>query len=124
MTASVVCIITFIVSALFLYNLFTKWAPSDEQFWREAIRDHPTDAKAHFFYGAALKNAGRLDEAEREFLIASRLQPRNLSANYALGEIYLAKGKRKEAMQQWTKVLQSHNRSLRRKAQEMLDKHR
>ena len=55
--------------------------------------------------GLQALEAGRLDSAERKLRVASAYVPDNAELNFALGNLYLARGNRREAISQYERTL-------------------
>lgn len=68
---------------------------------REAIKQYPSEAEAHYVYGNFLYNFFRkrrgLDQAENELRIAIKLNPKHGRAHYDLGRVLGDKGLQSEA---------------------------
>jgi tetratricopeptide (TPR) repeat protein len=64
---------------------------------RSIVADLPTSARAHVNYATELQEAGRADEAVKEFSEAIRLNPRSVKAHVNLGSLLMAKGELNEA---------------------------
>ncbi len=58
----------------------------------KAARDDPDKAGFRLAYGKALKEEGKIDEAEQEFLEGIRQMPQEQDFYFQLGEIYFKKG--------------------------------
>jgi tetratricopeptide (TPR) repeat protein len=56
------------------------------------VADLPTSVRAHVNYGTELQEAGRADEAAKEFAEAIRLNPSSAKAHVNLGSLLTAKG--------------------------------
>ena len=56
------------------------------------VADLPTSARAHVNYGTELQEAGRADEAAKEFAEAVRLNPGSAKAHVNLASLLIAKG--------------------------------
>ncbi len=61
------------------------------------VADLPASVRAHFNYATALQEAGRTDEAAREFSAALRLNPGSAKAHVNLAALLMEKGKLDEA---------------------------
>ena len=59
---------------------------------RAIVADLPTSARAHVNYGTELQEAGRADEAAKEFSEAIRLNPGSAKAHVNLGSLLTANG--------------------------------
>jgi len=70
-------------------------------FWSDTAAKSPRSDLAHNELGFALLNAGRTDEAIREFLTALRLNPDNYNAHCNLGIAYAVKGMTAEAIREF-----------------------
>jgi len=67
--------------------------------------DLPTSARAHVNYGTELQEAGRVDEAAKEFADAIRLNPGSAKAHVNLGSLLTAKGEFDEAQSHFKQAL-------------------
>ena len=56
------------------------------------VADLPTSVRAHFNYAAELQEAGRADDAAKEFSEVLRLNPGSAKAHVNLGSVLMAKG--------------------------------
>jgi tetratricopeptide (TPR) repeat protein len=72
---------------------------------RSIVADLPTSARAHVNYATELQEAGRADEAAKEFSEAIRLNPRSAKAHINLGSLLMAKGKLEEAQSHFEHAL-------------------
>jgi Flp pilus assembly protein TadD len=61
------------------------------------VADLPTSARAHVNYATELQDAGRTDEAAKEFSEAVRLSPGSAKAHVNLGSLLMAKGELNDA---------------------------
>ena len=61
------------------------------------VADLPTSARAHVNYATELQDAGRTDEAAKEFSEAIRLNPGSAKAQVNLGSLLMAKGELNDA---------------------------
>jgi tetratricopeptide (TPR) repeat protein len=61
------------------------------------VADLPTSARAHVNYATELQDAGRTDEAAKEFSQAIRLSPGSAKAHINLGSLLMAKGELNDA---------------------------
>jgi tetratricopeptide (TPR) repeat protein len=61
------------------------------------VADLPMSARAHFNHATALQEAGRVDEAAKEFSTALRFNPGSAKAHVNLASILIGKGKLDEA---------------------------
>lgn len=84
--------------------------PEVEQAARIAS-DLPNGARAHWKYGFALHNAGRLDEAAEQYRIALRLNPKEKQVHYHLGQLLLAQSQLDEARSELEEALRSQPRN-------------
>ena len=69
------------------------------------VADLPTSARAHVNYATELQEAGRADEAAKEFSEAIRLNPRSVKAHVNLGSLLMAKGELDEAQRHFEHAL-------------------
>ena len=67
----------------------SRWAYKTDKEFEDAMRSNP--ARAHDALGWVLFAQGRLDEAEKELLVAYELSPANLTNLHHLGRFYEAK---------------------------------
>jgi tetratricopeptide (TPR) repeat protein len=68
--------------------------------------DLPKSARAHFNYGAALQQDGRLDDAEKEYNAALRFDPNYVKVYMNLGQLFMSKSKLEEAQKNYEKAIQ------------------
>ena len=80
-------------------------------FWSSAVAASPRLAQAHSGLADALKSAGRLDEAEREYGSALALDDSQPRTHNNLGAIYFEEGRLALAEQEYKKELSAHPRS-------------
>ena len=69
------------------------------------VADLPTSARAHVNYATELQEAGRADEAAKEFAEAIRLNPGSAKAHVSLGSLLTAKGELGEAENHFEQAL-------------------
>jgi tetratricopeptide (TPR) repeat protein len=69
------------------------------------VADLPTSARAHVNYATELQDAGRTDEAAKEFSEAIRLSPGSAKAHVNLGSLLTAKGQLDEAQKHFEQAL-------------------
>src|SRR5262245_11588290 len=69
------------------------------------VADLPTSARAHVNYATELQDAGRTDEAAKEFSEAIRLNPGSAKAQVNLGALLTAKGQLDEAQRHFEQAL-------------------
>src|SRR5215510_2213511 len=69
------------------------------------VADLPTSARAHVNYATELQEAGRADEAAKEFSEAIRLNPDSAKAHVNLGSLLTAKGQFDEAQTHFEQAL-------------------
>jgi tetratricopeptide (TPR) repeat protein len=70
------------------------------------VADLPTSARAHVNYATELQEAGRADEAAKEFAEAIRLNPGSAKAHVNLGSLLTAKGEFDKAQNHFERALQ------------------
>jgi tetratricopeptide (TPR) repeat protein len=68
--------------------------------------DLPNSARAHFNYGSALQQQGRLDDAEKEYAAALRFDSNYVKVYMNLGQLYVSKAKLDEAKKNYEKAIQ------------------
>jgi tetratricopeptide (TPR) repeat protein len=73
--------------------------------------DLPSSARAHYNYGAALQQQGRLDEAQREYNSVLQLDPRYTKAYINLGQLFVSKDKLDEAKKYYEKAIELDSRT-------------
>ena len=69
------------------------------------VADLPTSARAHVNYATELQDAGRTDEAAKEFSEAIRLNPGSAKAHVNLGSLLRANGQLDEAQKHFEQAL-------------------
>src|SRR5438128_2534915 len=69
------------------------------------VADLPTSARAHVNYATELQDAGRTDEAAKEFSEAIRLSPASAKAHVNLGSLLTANGQLDEAQKHFEQAL-------------------
>jgi protein O-mannosyl-transferase len=78
---------------------------NDEALWADAARKYPQKSRVHYNLGAAQARSGEVEEAERSFLEALRLDPRDDWTHAALG--YCA-----EIRQNWPLALRHYHQAV------------
>jgi tetratricopeptide (TPR) repeat protein len=68
--------------------------------------DLPASARAHFNYGVALQQNGRLDEAEREYNATLRFDPNYVKVYINLGQLFVSKEKFDDAKSNYERAIQ------------------
>jgi len=81
------------------------WAGAEKEF-RRSIELNPGYAPAHYYYGAAFRNLGRLDEAIAEQRRALDLDPLSLIYNRGLGITFYVARRYDQAIDQEKKTLE------------------
>jgi serine/threonine protein kinase/Tfp pilus assembly protein PilF len=81
------------------------WLGAEREFQR-AIALNPSYAEAHYYYGLALRNMGRLEEAIAEIKRAAELDPFSLLINRGLGLAFYTARKYNQAIEQERKTLE------------------
>ena len=97
------------LAALWIGQARTK-TPEVEQAARIAS-DLPNGARAHWKYGFALHNAGRLDEAIEQYRVALRLNPKEKEVHFHLGQALLAQSHLDEARSELEEALRNQPRN-------------
>ena len=69
------------------------------------VADLPTSARAHVNYATELQDAGRADEAAKEFSAALRLNPGSAKTHVNLGSLLMAKGDLDDARNHFEQAL-------------------
>jgi Tfp pilus assembly protein PilF len=80
-------------------------APPAERSGHVAV-DLPSSARAHYNYGAALQQEGRLDEAEKEYNATLRLDPNYTKACVNLGQLFVSRHKLDAAKKYYDKAIE------------------
>ena len=75
------------------------------------VADLPTSARAHVNYATELQDAGRGDEAAKEFSEAIRLNPGSAKAHVNLGSLLMAKGELDDARSHFEQALRIEPRN-------------
>jgi tetratricopeptide (TPR) repeat protein len=75
------------------------------------VADLPTSSRAHVNYATELQDAGRADEAAKEFNEAIRLNPGSAKAHVSLGSLLMAKGDLGEAQTHFAQALRVESRN-------------
>jgi tetratricopeptide (TPR) repeat protein len=75
------------------------------------VADLPTSARAHVNYATELQDAGRGDEAAKEFSEAIRLNPGSAKAHVNLGSLLMAKGELDDARSHFEQALRIEARN-------------
>jgi Tfp pilus assembly protein PilF len=68
--------------------------------------DLPRSARAHYNYGAALQENGRLDEARQEYDTVLRFDPKYVKAYVNLAQLFVSKDKLDEAKKYYERALE------------------
>lgn len=87
-----------------LYAAAGNQAAAD-QVLAEGLRHCPQSPGLHLQFAESLQNAGRLDEAIREFKTSSALRPNEPDAYLSLGRLYLRQGRVREGMAEMERAL-------------------
>src|SRR6266571_415174 len=83
------------LTAMWFGKVYRAAPPADRSGYVAA--DLPASARAHFNYGSALQQIGRLDEAEKEYQSALRVDPNYVKVHMNLGQLFVSKSKLDEA---------------------------
>jgi tetratricopeptide (TPR) repeat protein len=70
--------------------LTTSYVNAAVECFKNAIRIKPDSAEAHYWLGSAFRRKGDEYDAVEEYKLATRLDPKHLSAFLGMGEIYLS----------------------------------
>jgi tetratricopeptide (TPR) repeat protein len=101
-------------ASVFVVPLGAFWfwqirAPQTElQQTAQIVADLPNVSRPHANYGAALQDAGRLDEAQQEFLVALQLYPKSAKAHAGLAAIALSQDNIEEARSHFEAALRAN----------------
>ena len=68
--------------------------------------DLPASARAHYNYGAVLQQLGRLDEAEKEYQTALRIDPSYMKVHVNMASLLMSKSKLDEAKKYYDRAIQ------------------
>jgi len=82
------------------------WAASPAERTSHVAADLPVSARAHYNYGAALQQNGRLDEAEKEYQTALRIDPSYVKVYANLGQLFVSKSKLEDAKKYYEKAIE------------------
>src|ERR1700736_4940718 len=92
------------LSAMAFGKVYLAAPPADRT--GHVAADLPASARAHFNYGAALQQIGRLDEAEKEYQTALRLDPDYVKVHVNLALVFMSKSKLDEAKKYYERAVQ------------------
>src|SRR6266446_1405369 len=92
------------LAAMWFGKVYRAAPPADRSGYVAA--DLPASARAHFNYGAALQQIGRLDEAEKEYNAALRVDPNYLKVHVNLALVLMSKSKLDEAKKYYERAVQ------------------
>ncbi len=108
-SASFVAAIAVLSTFPFLLNLTLKRQAvfaNEDALWTDTLQKSPHSSLAHFSWGEAYFERGRLDEAVAEFQQALALNPKNSNALVCIGLIDLRNGQRDAAIAQFQSALE------------------
>jgi Tfp pilus assembly protein PilF len=92
------------LGAMWFGKVFRAAPPEDRS--SHVAADLPSSSRAHYNYGTALQQVGRVDEAEREYNAALRLDPNYAKAQVNLAAIYISRSKLDGAKKYYERALQ------------------
>src|SRR5207244_4070131 len=92
------------LAAMWFGKVYRAAPPADRSGYVAA--DLPASARAHFNYGSALQQIGRLDEAEKEYQAALRVDPSYVKVYMNLGQLFVSKAKLDEAKKYYEKDIE------------------
>src|SRR5437867_7182453 len=92
------------LAAMSFGKVYRAAPPADRSGYVAA--DLPASARAHFNYGAALQQIGRLDEAEKEYNAALRVDPNYVKVHVNLALVLASKSKLDEAKKYYERAVQ------------------
>lgn len=70
-----IALVVLISAAYVAYRIIRWLPPSDEEFWRQAVVEKHNEV-SYWFYGRALRDAGKLDAAEKNYRECMAVLPR------------------------------------------------
>jgi Tfp pilus assembly protein PilF len=82
------------------------WAAPPAERSGHVAADLPASARAHYNYGAALQQNGRLDEAEKEYQTTLRIDPSYVKVYTNLGQLFVSKSKLEDAKKYYEKAIE------------------
>src|SRR5438128_684614 len=92
------------LGAMWFGKVYRAAPPADRA--GHVAADLPASARAHFNYGAALQQIGRLDEAEKEYNAALRVDPNYVKVHVNLALVLVSKSKLDEAKKYYERAVQ------------------
>src|SRR5438128_3411134 len=92
------------LAAIWFGQVYLAAPPADRSGYVAA--DLPASARAHFNYGTALQQVGRLDEAEKEYNAALRVDPNYVKVHVNLALVLMLKSKLDEAKKYYERAVQ------------------
>lgn len=92
-------------------NLLNRFRRKDDQEDKLKGMDpndmaEPSDLTGFMRRGWAYHSHGQHEQAENDFRKALKLDPKSVDANYVLGLVFKAQGRKKEALESFNKVLE------------------
>src|SRR5947209_3422312 len=92
------------LSAMWFGKMYRTAPPADRS--RQVVADLPSSARAHYNYGAALQQEGRLDEAQNAYGEALRLDPKYVKASVNMALVFLSQSKLDESRKYYERALE------------------
>jgi Tfp pilus assembly protein PilF len=92
------------LTAMWFGKVYHAAPPADRT--GHVAADLPASARAHFNYGAALQQLGRLDEAEKEYQTALRFDPDYMKVHVNMASLSMSKSKLDEARKYYDRAIQ------------------
>lgn len=88
---------------------YFRLSSNEVRYWHKAVENEPASSNKRLLLAIALRDAGRLDEAETELREAVRLNPANAGAKFELATILCKKGELVEARTLLAKIIQTQS---------------
>ncbi|RPI38378.1 MAG: tetratricopeptide repeat protein [Nitrospiraceae bacterium] len=86
------------------YARNTVWR-SEVSLWEDVVKKSPSKLRVHSNLGRAYNKHGRLEEAEREYQTALRIDPNDYQLHNNLGVVYKGQGRLKDAIREYQNAL-------------------
>ena len=92
------------LGAMWFGKVYTAAPPAERT--AQVATDLPRSARAHYNYGAALQENGRLDEARQEYDAVLRFDPKYVKAYVNLAQLLVSKDKLDEAKKYYERAIE------------------